>query len=241
MTQIPNIITLLNLFCGCCAIVFTANGSLEYAAYAVFVGAIFDFFDGLVARALNAFSELGKQLDSLADVVTFGVVPGYFMYTFFVQTTFCETGECWKAQYIPYYGFIITLMSAYRLAKFNIDTRQSDSFIGVPTPINALAIVSLIFIPVDTEVAKILFGNHYILVGITLLTSYLLVSEIPMLALKFKHYGLKGNEMRFVLILLSLIMIIMVGLSAISLILLLYILLSLLNTKLNAPKNEIQS
>lgn len=238
--HIPNTVTAANLFCGCLAVVFISKSQMQWAAYMVFAAAILDFFDGMVARLLNVTGELGKQLDSMADMVSFGLIPGYMVYTWLTQTVFCEDGTCWKAMIMPYYGFLITIFSAVRLANFNIDTRQTQSFIGVPTPANALMIASLALMP-EGSFYQDLLRNHYFLTVLSVVMSYLLVAEIPLFALKFKHFRFKDNEIRFVFIGLCLLLFGIMLFEAVPILLILYVLLSVIINKLKSAKNEIQS
>lgn len=231
--QIPNAITCLNLFSGCVAILYLSNNMLDMAAYCVGVAAIFDFFDGLAARALNVSSEIGKQLDSLADMVSFGLVPGYMMnklIIFALKFNNESIEETSPLFYLSYFGFLITIFSAIRLAKFNIDTRQTNSFIGLPTPANSFLIASialLLFTSQNEDLKKVIL-NTYFLIGLTILSSYLLVAEIPLFALKFKKFAWKGNEIRYLFLIISLITFILFKIIAIPIILLLYIVISLL-------------
>ncbi|WP_370443839.1 phosphatidylcholine/phosphatidylserine synthase [Aquimarina sp. AU474] len=239
--QIPNSITLLNLFCGCIAVIFAVNGNLEFAAFFVILGIGFDFFDGFAARILNAQSDLGLQLDSLADMVTSGVVPGIVMYQLLSQVfgkPFYVTPGSWETNqilmsfdwsYVSLLGLLITLASAYRLAKFNIDTRQTSSFIGLPTPANTLLIISLPLILKFQHEAFVseLILNKWFLIGTTLVSCYLLNAEIPLFALKFKTWGFKENKIRYIFLLITAILIIVLQFVAIPLIIILYILISL--------------
>ena len=190
--NIPNLLTLCNLLCGCIAIVLVLyRGYLEWAAIIVGIACIFDFLDGFLARALNAYSEIGKQLDSLADMVSFGVVPGVMMYYFLRASMVMSMGNPSDANafssnailVFPYFGFFITIFSAIRLAKFNIDTRQSDSFIGVPTPANTIFIA---FLPIALDKVKgdllHFVLNPFFLVGIVVISSFLLVAPLPLFA-----------------------------------------------------------
>ncbi len=242
--QIPNFITLLNLFCGCIAVVHAIQGDMEIAALFIMLGIGFDFFDGLAARLLNVQSELGLQLDSLADMVTSGLAPGLVMchllgqafgYTEYVATT-------WEAEtlstdldlsYISSVGLLITLASAYRLAKFNVDTRQTTSFIGLPTPANALLIISLpLILKYQPEIWTInLIYNIWFLIGVTVVSCYLLNAEIPLFALKFKTWGFKENKVRYIFLLIAIILIALLKFIAIPLVILLYILMSLIVTR----------
>ena len=226
--HIPNFITCLNLLCGCLAIYFILkHNDLTTAAYLVVLAAVLDFMDGMVARVLHAYSEIGKQLDSLADMVSFGVVPGAMMLQ--LMTSSLEESTADLPFWLPFTGFIITIFSGLRLAKFNIDTRQTTSFIGVPTPACTLFVISLPLI-----LANDAFGltnvilNPYVLLGITLLFSYLLVAELPLFALKFKSFAWKGNEIRFIFLGLAVLLLVGLNFTAIPLIIGLYILLSFL-------------
>jgi len=232
--QIPNLITLLNVLCGCIATVFAVSNELELAAVFVFLGIFFDFFDGLAARLLHAQSELGLQLDSLADMITSGLVPGIVMY----QLLKMSEANSWGGTFIedvalfPFIGFIITMASAYRLAKFNIDEDQTSSFVGLPTPANALLIISLplILLYQSNEVLNTIILNKWFLLGTTLLSAYLLNSKIALFALKFKHWNFKGNEQRYLFIVISLVLILTVKFLAIPIIILFYILMSLIGS-----------
>ncbi|MCK8522679.1 CDP-alcohol phosphatidyltransferase family protein [Aquimarina sp. D1M17] len=240
--QIPNFITLLNLLCGCIAVIFAVQGNLKLAALFVMIGIGFDFFDGLAARVLNAQSDLGLQLDSLADMVTSGVAPGIVMYQLLSQVfgkPFYVTPGSWDMNqiiasfdwsYISLLGLLITLASAYRLAKFNIDTRQTSSFIGLPTPANTLLIISLPLIlqfQPESWVTEIILGKWFLIL-LTLLSCYLLNAEIPLFALKFKTWGFKENKVRYLFLLFSVVLIAVLKFIAIPLIILLYILVSMI-------------
>lgn len=178
--SIPNLLTLGNLFCGMIAIISAINGDCVTAFYLIIASVIFDFFDGFAARALNAYSLIGKELDSLADMVSFGVAPAIVVYMLGLQ----------------YVGLIIALFSALRLAKFNVDERQTSTFIGLPTPANALLFMSIGYISQAEPYSLITayFTNNIVLTLFTLLFSYLLVAEIPMFSLKFKTYKFKDNS-----------------------------------------------
>ena len=201
--HIPNFITLMNAFCGCIAVVYAVNGQFGLTAFFVFLGIVFDFFDGLAARALNVKSELGLQLDSLADMITSGLVPGIVMFQLLgmsmdggwnLELLDPNKGTMWsglKIAPLPFLGFFITLASAYRLAKFNIDENQVSSFIGLPTPANALLIISLplILLYQNNDFLNEVILNQWFLVGITILSCWLLNSNIELFALKFKNYS----------------------------------------------------
>lgn len=215
--HIPNLLTLGNLFCGCVGIYFVLDGFLFTGFWLMIVAAVLDFFDGFVARLLKVSGELGAELDSLADGVTFGVLPAMFMFVMLKAQT--------DNYYIPFIGFLIALMSAYRLAKFNIDTEQSENFKGLPTPINAVIIASLGLI--ESEMLTI-----PVLLFITVITSSLLVSDYPLIALKFKSFKWKENQAKYLLVIGSVILITIFKLAAIPLILPLYLIISLLHFKL---------
>ncbi|MBX0292483.1 CDP-diacylglycerol--serine O-phosphatidyltransferase [Hymenobacter sp. HSC-4F20] len=230
--HLPNAVTCLNLFSGCLALCHIFAGELETAAYFVGLSALFDFFDGLLARALHVSSPIGKDLDSLADVVSFGVVPGAFLFDLLRQA-----GADLPA-WLPYAGFIVTVFSALRLAKFNNDTRQSDSFIGLPTPACTLVVASLpLILAHDTFGLTWLILQPWLLVGLTIALSGLLVAELPLFALKFKSFRWQGNQVRFLFLLLSVILLLVLGAAAIPPIILLYVLLSLL-TRPKAPVTQ---
>lgn len=217
---IPNLLTSSNLFCGCIGIVFAFNQQLEYAAAMIWIAGIFDFLDGFSARILKVSSEIGKQLDSLADMVTFGVLPGIILYQIIVNTS--------TIPYISYLTFVIVVFSAIRLAKFNIDTRQSDTFIGLPTPANAFCISSFPFILNDfhtvTDERLVIIILTY-----TFIFSWLLVAEVKMLALKFKNFKWVGNEVRWIFILLSILFIFIFQIAALPLVIVSYILISVIS------------
>ena len=225
--NIPNFITAANLLAGCVGIYYATQFQFQWVLYCVIAAAIFDFFDGFAARLLKVNSEIGKQLDSLADMVTFGVLPSFVMFAYL-----SEEG----LGIYSFIGFIIAVFSAFRLAKFNVDTRQSDQFIGLPTPANALFICTL-FLLKDQAYLSFVFEPIGLIV-ISLLFSILLVAEIPMLALKFKSFKFKGNEYRFGMILLGLVLIVFFQYSAIPFVILLYIVLSIIKNMLQAEINQ---
>ena len=227
---IPNLITLSNLLCGTVAIVFAVRGAIDWAALFVAIGIFLDFFDGFFARLLHVKSEMGLQLDSLADMVTSGVVPGIVMFQLLSNSTYVLQTEETFAMLLPYVGFLITLASAYRLANFNIDTRQTSGFIGLPTPANTMFILSLPLILQyqPTELFDSLLHNMWVLLGITLLSAYLLNAEIALFALKFSDYSFKNNALKYIFLALCVILLLSLKIIAIPLIILLYIILSLL-------------
>jgi CDP-diacylglycerol--serine O-phosphatidyltransferase len=247
--HIPNLITLLNLLSGCIAILFAVKGTLEMAAIFVVLGIFFDFFDGLAARLLNVQSELGVQLDSLADMVTSGVVPGIIMFQLLVMSASGDWGahshtnsfmewEGFNMPAIALIGFVITLAAAYRLAKFNIDENQTTSFIGLPTPACALFVIALPLILYyhTNETVQTLILNKWFLIGCVLVLSYLMNANIPLFALKFKDWSFKSNAIKYTFLLLSLVAIIIMKFMAIPLIVIGYVLFSVVAEKVFATK-----
>jgi CDP-diacylglycerol--serine O-phosphatidyltransferase len=226
--NIPNALTLTNLLFGCLAILSISNRNLESASWLVIGAAVIDFLDGFAARLFKVNSDLGKQLDSLADVVTFGVVPGLMLFSLLSNSTFCQDGTCWKAVILPYYGLLIPLFSAYRLAKFNIDTRQTHSFIGVPTPANALMIACINLVPQQTIFNKI-YHHHIFLTLVSVIMSYLLIAEIPLFSLKFKTYQFAENKLKYLFLVVSLALILLLKFASAPFILIMYITLSQIN------------
>ncbi|TDP59237.1 CDP-alcohol phosphatidyltransferase family protein [Flavobacterium dankookense] len=230
---IPNLFTMLNLFCGCVALVFVADFKFELAFYLVCLGIFFDFFDGFFARKFNVAGPLGVQLDSLADMITSGVVPGYAMYQIlyniemFFGTIYSD--------FIPFLGFIITLGACYRLAKFNIDTRQSDSFIGLPTPANALFFTSLPLIAdyFHTEIDLGFSYSKWILLALTFLSAYVMNAEIPLFSLKIKNFIFAKYKLQIFFLAISVLMLIFLQIVAVPLIILIYVLLSVINNIVN--------
>ena len=228
--HIPNLLTLGNLFCGVASVIFLLNGDYSTPIYLVIVAAVLDFFDGMVARLLGVSGPLGKQLDSLADMVTFGVVPGFFLFILgsSIEPPQILSGIWGNYPVFAYLGFGVTLFSALRLANFNIDERQSTGFIGLPTPANTLLIISLFYI-LDQNPNSLwsqVFSNAWVFIGFTALSSYALIAEIPLIALKFSTWGWKGNEMRYILITLSITLLLIWGMVGVPFIVLLYLLIS---------------
>lgn len=228
---IPNIITLLNLACGCIAIIFISDFKFDLALYFVCLGIFFDFFDGFFARLFKVSSPLGLQLDSLADMVTSGVVPGFAM-VYMISGEYTHTPI---QGYLPYLGFIITLGACYRLANFNIDTRQTDSFIGLPTPANALFILSLPLVMADnqnTQFVEILF-NKWTLIGISIVSAYIMNAEIPLFSLKVKDFTFKKNALQILFLATSVLFLLLFRYLGIPMIIIFYILLSVVNNMIN--------
>ncbi|MFH0867415.1 MAG: CDP-diacylglycerol--serine O-phosphatidyltransferase [Bacteroidota bacterium] len=227
--HLANFITSLNLLCGCIGIGLLFNSDIISAAYFIFIAAIFDFLDGFIAKQLHAQSAFGKELDSLADVVSFGVLPGLIM---FVLLNLCyEDEEGWQ-QYLPYTSFLIPVFSALRLAKFNTDDRQAENFIGLPTPANAIFIASIPFIILNGNeyhsFISGLFGNPGFLLILILILSFLLVSPLTLFSLKFKSFIWKENNFRIIFLIVSVILLLIFQFLAIPLIIAIYIFLSLI-------------
>jgi CDP-diacylglycerol---serine O-phosphatidyltransferase len=215
MTQLrlftpPNIVTVANLACGFVGIQQVFAGNVEFACYCIYLAGLFDFLDGFVARLFKSTSELGKQLDSLSDVVSFGVLPGFLMFALL--------------QEYKWVSIIVPLFSALRLAKFNVDTRQSDEFIGVPTPINALFITSLVFIFNGQIVVQEI---NFLLIFLILFSSLMLIVELPLLDIKFKSFGFAENKFRYLLLFFSAVFILLLKWECFIAIYFLYLLLSL--------------
>lgn len=223
--HIPNLITLLNLFSGCIALIFAIDLNFEMAFFFVSLGIFLDFFDGFFARLFKVSSPLGLQLDSLADMVTSGLVPGFVMYLML------SNGNLSTSSWLPYLGFIITLGSCYRLANFNIDTRQTDSFIGLPTPANALLILSLPLVLDNTssELVATLLKNPYFLLAITAFSAFILNAEIPLFSLKIKEFNFAKNKLQIIFLATSIVLLFVLQFLAVPLIILFYVLLSVLN------------
>ncbi|MEY3644147.1 MAG: hypothetical protein RLZZ207_842 [Bacteroidota bacterium] len=216
--QLPNFLTLLNLLSGVLGILWVLEGQPLYGAYFVILSATFDFFDGFAARLLKVQSELGKELDSLADVVSFGVLPGILLYSLTKSQT--------EASFLPYCTLIIPMLSAYRLAKFNLDTRQSDRFIGLPTPANALLLTTIPHLAARWPELSPWLSSPITLVVIAWLTSLLLVVELPLIALKFKNNSFTDNSYRYALLLIGAVCLVWLQLAGIPLVILAYLLLS---------------
>lgn len=227
--HIPNAITLLNLFCGCIALVFASKSDFETTFYFVSLGIFLDFFDGFFARLFKVSSPLGLQLDSLADMVTSGVVPGFVMYEMMLNSQY----EISENPIFAFLGFIITLGSCYRLANFNIDTRQTNSFIGLPTPANTLFIISLPLVLhyTDSLFVMEILTNQWVLLLITLCSAYLLNAEIPLFSLKFKKLNLKDNPLQVVFLFFSLLFLIVFHYLGIPILIGFYVFLSIINNK----------
>ncbi len=231
--------TLLNLFSGSVGAIMAIEGELTYAAFFVLLGILFDFFDGFLARKLKVESSLGIHLDSLADVVTSGLVPGLILFQLFKlagpdwnTNAISANSEIWTSEnLLPYFGLAVTLAAAYRLAKFNVSTQQTDSFVGLPTPANALLILSfpLILEYQNNDMINAIILNKWFLIAITIASCFLMNSRLKLLALKFKNWSFKDNAARYMLIILSAVLLVIFSFAAIPPIILLYIIVSLLN------------
>lgn len=225
---IPNFITLLNLLSGCVAVIFALEGNMKLTALFVFLGIFFDFFDGFLARKLNVQSDLGVQLDSLADMVTSGLVPGLVLFYLF---GLAPQPDLVNSELLPYFGLFVTLASAYRLAKFNISTNQSDVFIGLPTPANTLLIISLPLILEyqNSDAINSMILNPRFLIVLTLISCFLLNAPIKLIALKFKTWNFKDNAARYILIILSVVLLSIFQFAGIPLLIIMYIFLSIIS------------
>jgi len=223
--HIPNTITCCNLISGCIATYFAFQTDYQMSLVFIIIGAVFDFFDGMTARLLHVSSPIGKELDSLADDITFGFAPSAMVFSllnsFHIHLTV-----------VPFLAFIMAAFSGLRLAKFNLDERQSMGFIGLPTPANALFWGALI-VGLKDQMPEMMHHTEYAYVVLLMVfvSSYLLVSEIPMFALKFKHWGWKGNEVKYIFVLLCIPLLLFLGVIGIAAIILWYVLLSALTHK----------
>ena len=218
--HIPNTITCLNLISGCIATFFAFESDYKMALLFIVIGAVFDFFDGMTARLLHVSSPIGKELDSLADDITFGFAPSAMVFSFLCSFHI-------HFPLIPFLAFIMAAFSALRLAKFNLDERQAMGFIGLPTPANALFWGALIVGSGDW--LSSLPYAVWIILAMVLFCSYLLVSEVPMFALKFKTWGWQGNEIKYVFLLTCIPLLILMGISGLAAIIAWYVLLSIVN------------
>ena len=241
---IPNTITLMNALSGCLSITFAFTGSLTLAGLFILIAAVFDFFDGMAARLLKVSSAIGKELDSLADDISFGVAPSAIAFVIVSQqlnpdgARFAELPLGTMA--VCLLPFLMAAFSALRLAKFNLDERQTDKFIGLPTPANAMVWASLPFIltyNADSYIAQHVIVPQ-ILIPLALIMSFLLVCELPLFSLKFKTWDFGSNKIRYIFLLLSLILIIVLHFAAIPAIILLYVLISVFAFKPQASATE---
>jgi CDP-diacylglycerol--serine O-phosphatidyltransferase len=236
MKHLPNFITTLNLVCGFIAIIFAANGDLVTASWLILAAMIFDFLDGLSARLLKAYSGIGKELDSLADVVSFGVAPGFIIYHLLCNSVSLNgpvnmnTGGL-QAVLLMIIPAIMPACGAIRLAVFNLDSTQATTFKGLPIPANALSVISIVIAGhySQSELISSFTGSPFLIIILTLILSLLMVSRIPLLSLKISKFKLKGNEGRYILAGLVLISFVIFGILAFPLIIPLYIISSALS------------
>ena len=227
--HIPNTITCLNLISGCIATYFAFQSDFYMALLFIIIGAVFDFFDGMVARLLHVSSPIGKELDSLADDITFGFAPSAIVFSFLNSFHI-------HLPFIPFLAFVIAAFSALRLAKFNLDERQALGFIGLPTPANALFWGSLIVSLHWQEMFEPYMIPDfwlYVILALIPITCYLLVSEIPMFALKFKTWGWKGNEIKYIFLLTCIPLLLLLGISGLAAVIAWYVILSVVNNYLS--------
>jgi len=241
--NLPNLITLLNLLMGCLAVVFVFKGELHIASYLIGLATVFDFLDGFFARIFKAYSEFGKQLDSLADMISFGFAPSVIMYVL-IKDAVPETFV--GVDVLPFFAFSVALFSALRLAKFNIDERQSDSFIGIPTPANAILIASFPLImwhypSANDGLGYIMSGvlkNSYFLLIFTAMSAISLISGLKLFSLKFRHFSWKGNSLRYIFLGVSLLMLALFNCAGIPMVIFFYILLSVFVNYFNNSKDK---
>ncbi len=237
--QLPNVLTCMNLLCGCVAIISVFHGNVVLMAGMVFLAALFDFMDGLTARSLNVYSELGKNLDSLADVVTFGVVPGMILYNLFIKQPDQEfLGSFTLFHLLKYFPFVVTVFAAYRLAKFNTDTRPKHVFYGLPVPAAGILVTSFpLIVRFDNFGLGSLIMHPVFLLVASVVLSYLMISDLQLFSLKFANMGWKDNKIRFIFLGISLVLVIVLQFTAIPIIICLYVLLSVIRYYLmkNAP------
>lgn len=263
MFNVPNLLTACNMLCGILSILLSLSGRIDLAPYPLFLGAVLDFLDGFVARLLKQQGELGKQLDSLADMVTFGLAPGIMMMVILIL--FTGTGypsninhafHSWfddvfmgrQPNFLPFLALLIPFFSMFRLAKFNIDTRQSDRFIGLPTPANTLFFCTFPLVLTQNLVegswqynlTEVIFHPWFLMIAIIVM-SLMLVAELPLFALKFKSFRWKSNEIRYLFLITCSLLIPLTQFWSLGIIILLYLVLSLIENLLKAKKHEIQS
>jgi CDP-diacylglycerol--serine O-phosphatidyltransferase len=228
--HIPNFFTCCNIASGCIGIAVAFDGHLLWAAAWLWVGAVFDFLDGFAARLLGKYSEVGKQLDSLADMVTFGVLPSAIIFIYMQRET--------SSMFVPFTAFLLAVFAALRLAKFNIDQRQTHEFIGLPTPASAIFISALPLMEYAHPDVFQVIGNIYALLSVIIVLCILMVSEIPMLSLKFSDWKWSGNAYRYVLIITSVVLLLTFRTFGIPMIMILYVFLSLVRWMNRPSKNS---
>jgi len=233
--QIPNFITLLNLISGSIAIILVFSGEMVFASWFIFLAALLDFFDGFAARLLHAKSEIGAQLDSLADVISFGLAPAVIMYQLILQSPDVSVVNIGGVPVLPFVSLVMVAAGAYRLARFNTDPGQSDEFKGLPIPANGLFVAALpLIMNQNNEIAGLnsILNNSYLLVALMLFLSWLMVSSLPMIALKFKNLKWHDNAYRFILIAAIPVLFVLFRFSAVPMLIILYIILSVISLSL---------
>ena len=228
--NLPNAITCSNLFCGCISCYMGFQGYYKLALLFIVMGAVFDFFDGMTARLLKVSSAIGKELDSLADDITFGLAPSVIAFYLFKEMTYPEFLQP-IAEYIPFTAFLISVFSALRLAKFNIDARQTSSFIGMPTPANALFWGSLAITIKDYNLIDTVWVNPITIFILVVVMSLLLVCELPMFSLKFKNLSWKSNQISYIFIIVTIPLILFLRISGLAATIAWYILLSVITCR----------
>jgi len=237
--NIPNFITLLNLLSGSVAIILALSGELIMASCLIILAAILDFLDGLAARILNARSDIGAQLDSLADVISFGLAPSVIMYLLLLDSPGLPAWNAGSVPLLPFVSLLLAASGAYRLAKFNTDPQQESEFKGLPIPSTGLFVASLPLILNQYSESSLIFGlisSYYTLLAIILFLSYLMVSSIPMISLKFKNLKWRDNIFRFILVAAVPLFFIFFCFSAIPIVIFLYIIFSLISPSLKTKK-----
>ena len=226
--SLANIITLLNLFFGCLTVLLLVENNLEiqYIFVLTFICLILDFFDGLIARSFNMQSDIGIQLDSLADMISFGLVPGIIIYNLFIQAPSSSVGSI-LSSFVPFFSFLVTIASAIRLAKFNISKSNSNFFKGLPTPANTILIYSIAVIVSENNRLADIFLNYSSLILLVLVSSFLLVCNLKLISFKFKKLRWKGNRRRISILFTSAILLYMLGFYSVPLIMAMYVVVSI--------------
>ncbi|HNZ70378.1 MAG: CDP-diacylglycerol--serine O-phosphatidyltransferase [Bacteroidales bacterium] len=200
LLHIPNAITSLNLLCGALGIAFVFRGRLDIAFWLLIAAALFDFLDGFAARLLNAYSPVGKELDSLADAISFGLLPAFMLYALYLPAA--------PRMWISFIPLVVAVFTAIRLAKFNVDARQSESFLGLPSPASALLIAAAVFYTTGNPLWKEFMQTTWFIPCLSVVISFLLISELPMFSLKFKGWSFGSNKVRYLFLVLCLILVI---------------------------------
>lgn len=227
LSFLPNAITLINAFAGCVALVFIFQQDWKMALLWIGIGMIADFLDGAIARLLGVSSELGKQLDSLADMITFGVLPGAIMYHLLLNQL---ASISWHSNW-AFIGFVISVAACLRLARFNLDTRQSEHFIGMSTPACTFFVIGLLLLDWQNLVGATYLIQPFVLIGLSFLLSALMLSSIPLINFKFKHFQWQGNQARFILLGISIFLLLVLQAAALVPIIAIYIVLSVLSIR----------